>query len=406
VKHKNLISEETVLPRIAVSAAHGDVRSFTSSLQALWTYLLGIITWAELRECDGKLAPVVLSYDHCLVECRVSELIRLFVYLGLRMKVYDTVLHETFTVRGGMLGVSGVNTSACIVFACFWLAQTSRLTLDHELRSLTCYMGGDDFRLIFLGGTLGLHSHVWTRTKILVTKYIGTLSEEALEPIPIDSSREGGIYLRARFCKKLTYFYWIYTGSGIRLHGQSQFRIPLHRSMFKSDIPTHGPERDKLESFIADMVINVPWIQEQAAMIGTLYRALNTLHGPIPYYRRVKAIGLPPRIEMNDNETVGASIRVDNVVVPCSEHGPVTTDRDVVITWLTRCKRLRAFEYVELDSYRRLIHLPCESRLLTRLPGGLIPTEPPEASSAAHVCRLLVSLISVQKALSEFSLDT
>jgi hypothetical protein len=353
-----------------------------------------------------SIPPVVLSFGQCLVEAHVSEILRLYIFLAFRMNVLDTDMNEVFVARGGMLGVSGINTAACVTFAAFWIAQCPLLAQEENLQSVSCYMGGDDFRLLLEGGTLGRHSAVWNRATARIRKYIGALSEEVLEPLLIDSAREGGIYLRARFCKKLTYFRWIHTATGVKLQGQSQFRIPLHRSFLKERIGIDGPEREKLEDFIADMRRNIPWIEEQSALIGTIYAVLNILHGPVPFTIRTMGDTHVSGVEVTDGMTMKAAEIVDQSDTPSSRSwGLVTSDRDSKIKWLLRCGRLRATQVRNLEWPQVVIHSASETSYFGSVPGDKRPLAPPKASSAAHVARILVCLVRVREAVTRFRLE-
>lgn len=406
ITHKNLISEDGHFPRSVLSVAHGDVSSFTSSLLTLWTSLMGMISWAEEEEREDRLQPVVLTWGACFVECSVSELLRLYVGLTFRMPVYDTVAEEPFVTRGGMLGVSGINTTACVTFACFWVAQLPSLTLKEELKEIDCYMGGDDFRLFMVGGTGGRHLLCWARAKALVTKYIGALSEETLETIPTNSSREGSVFLQARFCKKLTLIRWTHDGQGVRIQEQSQFRIPLHQSfLYPPGSALEGSRREKLEAFVADLPNCVPWIEEQDTLIDVIYRALCTLHGPIVFERRWRGISLPTDLETVDDVSLRASELIDEYAIPVSDYGPVTRDRDEVIHILLRQNRLFRTEHRGVD-IRWITHLPQELGRLPSLPPTRRTLSPPDKAPPILVCRLMAAILNTQAALSTFNLDT
>lgn len=358
IKDKNLISEEHSVPiRHTAAVIHGDVSSFTSSFSNIWIVLLGALYLVESQDSNLEDSTVILSWSGVLVEAKLSLILRLYIYLTFRMSVQDLVVGDVFQSKGGMLGVAGVNTTACVVFSVFLGVVCDHLRREHDLARMTPVVGGDDYRLWMQGGGEFGILQAWQRLTSLCEQYIGSLSENTIEFLPIRVRAVGSSYHLSKFCKKLTFVKWNTANDGlVKAQLQSQFSIPLFSLMLQDPEYVWSDKGQEQWATLSKVLYGqLPWIEERGELLSIMLRVFRLLFGPLAYHVYHPVIKTGSQWFETSEESVEATFLIDTYVSPLTFWGRVTIrNREDVVKLLLASSKLTTRDIETYGGFRTI----------------------------------------------------
>lgn len=245
-----------------LTLAFVDISSFTASFKNIWVVLINTI---HVLEQSGNDEPLVVDVNGSLLETRKIEVLRLFLRLASGVKVeYD----GTWSISlGGMLGISGIDTLAKVVYALI----IDQLTEFYRrgLQGLYSRVGGDDIILFTISKKTKPHAARETILAVTseIREVVGAIKDQdCMFRIPYNFDG----YAPYPFCKKELR---IVSQMGTPRPGrqsiqlQSQFRIPMYSVLFNS---RQWSQVDIARGFWSSLK-SVPWVPENMLIRSVLF---------------------------------------------------------------------------------------------------------------------------------------
>lgn len=342
VKGKNVVStREKYGITDQLHIAHYDVSSFTASFRNVWLYLLEVLAFVTIEKaCLGTLVVCVEGH---LVSVTLEEVLRLYFYLAYRVKVFDTVAQEDFISLGGMLGVAGINTASCVFFSSFLQMIAQALRADEV--KFNPRAGGDDVFATFSSKDSHANNVAFRKVGGWITTYIGHLSEMKIQTVSFQWPAQGYLLSTNCFCKKRVLIRWTATGSGVVLHYQSQYSLPLYSILLQPNLRNHPTFEEQAASFFSSLDTSLPWVAEKEELITLFTRVFCAIHGPFRAECAGKKLNFFPDIPFVGKFSQKARFIMDNAVSPRLKTGELAIRTwDSMLTYLLVRRKLVAID--------------------------------------------------------------
>jgi len=364
VKGKNVVTlkeKHGITDRLHI--AHYDVSSFTASFRNVWSYLLEVLAYASEEKCN--LPSLVVSVNGQLISMTLEELLRLYLFLAYRVKVFDTVAQDDFTSLGGMLGVAGINTACCVLFASL-LQMFSRRLLEDKV-TFEPRAGGDDVFAKFLSKSEHANLIAYREVGKWIRMYVGELSEATVQTITFQEPACGFLLSTNNFCKKRVLIRWNATGSGAVLRYQSQYNLPVYSILLQPELRDSDTFEEQAAGFFSSLNTSLPWVADKGQLITLFTRVFHAIHGPFRAECAGKAKQQFPNIPFRGPYSEKALRIIEQTSSPVLRSGEaVIRSWDSMVTYLLIKRALVAIDgpvdawdthFVTLPEYASVTHV-------------------------------------------------
>jgi len=359
-KGKNIVHETVYVPHHdTIGVGGGDVSSFTTSNLNIWTRLFSLAQRLESKSDEQWNKPILVLVESKMVEVIPLQVLKSYLYLAPFDQIWDTFNESFYRPRGGVLGMSGVNTIACVLFAISLKALESNAKLNKI--TLKFKQGGDDFRMRMIGQLHKLRAFAHLIREVLVTT-IGQLKEFELEILAKhydDCVQEQAL----RYCKKLICYTWVHASGDMFVKFDSVYRLPLSSQLMADARRDPVEERKQFLDFYQSLFTVIPWDDDQDYYIEVYVRLWQELRGPQNLENVASETCIIPDFYGPDTSP-GVQRKLDLIKLVTGPSGTVygmsEADQLLLLNCFTDLRRIR-------QNRRVLTCLASEQRRLVRL---------------------------------------